>query len=271
MPDEAATERAILRTVLYSDLFDYPLTPVEFYAELVERTGLRPVFVGQTARNAYTLRLRERFPNAEFLASAGPMRDFDMIRQSKNIAVGVSTFSWLAAWLSHADNIFMTVSGLLNPMQAIRNDLLPLGDSRYHFWLFPLNYGVPLAEHAAVHQRIAPYWRLVTHDMLGRQHAEAPRVERKLEPLLAAFDEDHYLSTYSDVVDSIQAGIFTSGREHYIGHGFAEQRFPFPLDRRWYAVRYPVAALEVAQGDYADFAHHYVAIGKARGYSPSPV
>ena len=36
MPDEAATERAILRTVLYSDLFDYPLTPVEIAHYLIE-------------------------------------------------------------------------------------------------------------------------------------------------------------------------------------------------------------------------------------------
>ena len=31
-----------------------------------------------------------------------------------------------------------------------------------------------------------------------------------------------------------------------------------------------MAALEVAQGDYADLHHHYVAIGKARGYRPVP-
>ena len=28
--------------------------------------------------------------------------------------------------------------------------------------------------------------------------------------------------------------------------------------------------LEVAQGDYAEFVHHYLAIGKARGYRPAP-
>ena len=43
---------------------DYPLTPVEFYAELIDRTGLRPVFMGQTTPNAYTDRLRERFRDA---------------------------------------------------------------------------------------------------------------------------------------------------------------------------------------------------------------
>ena len=80
----------------------YPLTPVAFYAELVERTGLRPVFMGQTEPNAYTDRLRQQFPDAQFLASLGPERDFALIRRSKNIVVGVSTFVWLAAWLSHA-------------------------------------------------------------------------------------------------------------------------------------------------------------------------
>lgn len=33
---------------------------------------------------------------------------------------------------------------------------------------------------------------------------------------------------------------------------------------------YPLAALGVAHSDYADFTHHYVAIGKARGHRPLP-
>jgi hypothetical protein len=31
-----------------------------------------------------------------------------------------------------------------------------------------------------------------------------------------------------------------------------------------------MAALEMAQGDYADLHHHCVAIGKSRGYRPVP-
>ncbi|MEA2769471.1 MAG: hypothetical protein QOD93_2433, partial [Acetobacteraceae bacterium] len=52
--------------------------------------------------------------------------------------------------------------------------------------------------------------------------------------------------------------------------GFAERRSPIRLDPVWYASEYPLAAFEVAQGDYAEFAHHYMAIGKARGYRPYP-
>lgn len=249
---------------------DYPLTPVEFYSELIERTGLKPVFMGQTAPNAYTDRLRERFRDATFLETRGPLGDFELIRRSKNIVVGVSTFSWLAAWLSHAERIFMTVSGLFNPMQGKLVYLLPLGDARYRFWLFPINYGVPLDRHADVHQRMMPYCRLMTHEALKRQIDEAPRFPRNLGELLIEFDEKFYLASNGDVNAAVANGSVGSGRHHYISHGFNEFRAPFALHPIRYVNRYPLAALEVAQGDYADLHHHYVAVGKARGYRPVP-
>jgi hypothetical protein len=249
---------------------DYPLTPVEFYAELIQRTGLKPVFMGQTARNAYTARLRERFPHAIFLGSRGQIGDFELIRRSKNIAIGVSIFAWLAAWLSHAEHIFMAVSGLFNPMQQSRVDLLPSGDPRYQFWLFPLNYGVPLDWHADVHRRMMPYCRLITHEALKRQIDAAPRVPLDPVALLAEFDEAYYLSTYSDVHAVVREGRLASGRAHYIAYGFRENRRPFFLHAFWYVDQYPLAALEVAQGDYVDLFHHYVAVGKSRGYRPAP-
>ncbi|HEY1931391.1 MAG TPA: hypothetical protein VGG99_05220 [Acetobacteraceae bacterium] len=249
---------------------DYPLTPVELYAELVAQTGLQPVFMGQTEPNAYMGRLRERFPRAIFLDTRGPMADFALIRGSKNIVVGVSTFVWLAAWLSHADQIFMTVSGLFNPMQQRLVNLLPLGDPRYRFWLFPINYGVKLASHAEWHQRMMPYCRLVPHELLRRQLDEAPRFHRDLAAFLGEFDERFYLAANADVAAAVGSGALPSGRAHYITYGFREYRHPFPVDGYWYVRHYPMAAIEVAQGDYADLNHHYVAIGKARGYRPVP-
>lgn len=247
---------------------DYPLIPAAFYADLVACTGLRPVFVGQTEPNAYTMALRERFPKATFREPQDIVVDFETIRQSRNVVVGVSTYAWLAAWLSDADNIFLTVNGLLNPMQARNVDLLPFGDSRYRFWLFPINYGVRLAQHAALHRRLEPYWRLLPHAVLQQQIVLAPRFERRLEAMLAAFDEAYYLATNGDVAAAVQAGSIASGAEHYRHWGFAECRLPFALDRGWYAAQYPLAGFEVAQGDYTDFSHHYLMVGRQRGYRP---
>jgi len=249
---------------------DYPLTPVEFYADIVAETGLMPVFMGQTAPNRYTDRLRERFPGAQFLESGNTMLDFQVIRQAKNIVLGVSTFAWLAAWLSHADRIFMAVSGLFNPMQYHIVDLLPFGDPRYRFYLFPINYGVRLERHAAAHRRIAPYWRYVPQDLLLRLFREAPRFDPSMEQMLDAFDPDYYLAVNADVAAAFGADNADGAREHYRRGGVREGRKPFRYSPSWYAARYPMAAMEVAQGDYSSFAHHYVAVGRAFGYRPSP-
>jgi hypothetical protein len=256
--------------ILTGEHRDYPLTPVEFYQQLAEATGLQPVFVGQTEPNDYTDRLRAGFPDAMFLASEGPLGDFELIRAASNIAIGVSTFAWLAAWLSQADNIFMAVSGLFHPMQTRDVDLLPFGDDRYKFWLFPFNLPVPLDRHAAVHRRLAPYLRLVPHDVLQRQLREAPRFGCSLARFAAAFDEAFYLAANPDVRAAVDAGHLGSGRDHYIRYGFAERRLPFAVDAAWYSEQYPLAAFELAQGDYADFADHYLAVGEARGYRPLP-
>jgi hypothetical protein len=250
---------------------DYPLTPVEFYRDLVELTGLTPVFIGQTQPNAYLDRLRAAFPTAKFREpQSNILVDFETIRQSKNVVVGVSTYSWLAAWLSReAENIYMTVSGLFNPMQRPNVNLLPYGDCRFKLFLFPINYGVPLEDHAEVHRRMSPYWRLMPHDTLRHQFSEAPRVERNLELMLRGFDEAFYMAVNEDVaaVGKDRPGF---GRIHFVGNGFDERRAPMQLDRAWYASQYPLAAFEIAQGDYLEFEHHYMMIGRARGYLPNP-
>ena len=251
---------------------DYVLTPVEFYRDIADSTGLIPVFIGQTHSNRYMDRIRAAFPDAVFREPQDhPLTDFETIRQSRNIVVGVSTYAWLAAWLSRsADNIYLAVSGLFNPMQKPDVNLLPFGDARYKFFLFPLNYAVPLGRHAEVHRRIAPYWRQMSHEALRQQLGAAPRFRRDLNQALGAFDPAFYLQTNADVAALAKNLGPAFARTHYANHGFQEGRLPMRLDQVWYASQYPLAAFEVAQGDYADLAHHYMAIGKARGYRAFP-
>jgi hypothetical protein len=258
--------------ILHGPNPEYVLTPVEFYRDIIVMTGLKPVFIGQTHPNAYMDRITAAFPDAIYREPQhDPLVDFETIRQSRNVVIGVSTYSWLAAWLSASlDNIYLTVSGLFNPMQKSGVDLLPYGDPRYKFFLFPINYAVPLDRHAEAHRRIAPYWRQMPHTALRQQFAGAPRFERSLQEALAVFDEAAYLEANGDVAAVAQTMGPTFARAHYVNHGFQERRLPMRLDPEWYASQYPLAAFEVAQGDYAEFVHHYIAIGKARGYRPCP-
>jgi hypothetical protein len=105
---------------------------------------------------------------------------------------------------------------------------------------------------------------------LRQQFAAAPRFVRELDQVLTVFDEEFYLDANGDVAAIAQTVGPGFARAHYTQYGFSERRLPFRLDPVWYASQYPLAGFEVAQGDYAEFAHHYVAIGKARGYRPCP-
>ena len=248
----------------------HPLTPVEFYREIAEETGLAPVFVGDAVPRPYLDLLRAAFPQSRFVASGNPLLDFQAIRQAKTIVVGVNSFAWLAAWLSRADRIFMTVSAMFNPMQYHFANPLPFGDARYLFHLFPVNYAVALEHLAAAHRRIAPFWRAVPHEALQRRIKEAPRLDPPDPVILDNFDPEFYLSSNPDLLQLLGAGNTEGARAHYLLLGIRQHRLPFLLAPAWYAARYPMAAFEVGQGDYANFAHHYIAVGRERGYRPYP-
>ncbi|WP_237215636.1 hypothetical protein [Falsiroseomonas oryziterrae] len=115
----------------------YRPLPLAFYARLIAETGLKPVFVGQLGEDRYSAALRARFPAARIIPSASPMQDFATLRAARHLVVAVSTFSWLAAWLSEAETIHLPLAGVLHPGLRRDVDLVPLGDPRWRFHLFP--------------------------------------------------------------------------------------------------------------------------------------
>jgi hypothetical protein len=258
--------------ILHGPNPDYVLTPVEFYRDIVDMTGLRPVFIGQTQPNPYMDRITALFPRAIIREpQENPLVDFETIRQSRNVVIGVSTYSWLAAWLSRStDQVFLTVNGLFNPMQKHEVDLLPFGDARYRFFLFPVNYAGPLDRSLEAHRRMAPYWREMPHAVLQQQFAAVPRFKPGVTDAAAALDEDFYLEANPDVAAVAETLGRDFARAHYLNHGHQEGRAAMQVDRIWYAYQYPLAAFEVAQGDYADFVQHYQMVGRARCYRPNP-
>jgi hypothetical protein len=244
------------------------LLPIDFYAELAQATGLKLVFMGQVGQNAYCHALKRRFRDAIFQSSRGPIADFQTFRNSTNLVVAVSTFSWLAAWLSRSNMVVLPVDGLFHPVQEPNIDLLPPADERYRFYLFPINYAVRVNRFEEAHRALLGGWHMVSPETLFA--LRTPRHPQRLEPFLSMFDEAYYLQAYKDVAASVNKGGFSSGREHYVNCGFREGRKGFAFDQSWYSVAYPDAALEVGQGDFVDLRHHYVEVGATRGYAPGP-
>lgn len=112
--------------------------PLGFYHHVISETHKNPVFVGQIGDDFYSDALRASFPDARFVPSMGAATDFEILRSSRHIVLSVSSFAWLAAWMSpDVETIHMPILGIYNPHQRPDVDLLPVNDRRYRFYLFP--------------------------------------------------------------------------------------------------------------------------------------
>ncbi len=117
---------------------DYGPLPIHFYRALVRQTGLNPVFMGQIEEGRYADAILKAFPGARIIPSRGVINDFQTIRKSRNIVVSLSTYSWIAAWLSDAVKIHLPLFGFYNPLQQPEINCLPVDDGRYEFYSFPV-------------------------------------------------------------------------------------------------------------------------------------
>ena len=156
--------------VLAATHADYGPVPVDFFSQVATETKLTPVIMGQMGDDAYSDEIRIRFRGCVFLPSHSAIRDFEIVRHAKNITFGVSSFSWLAAWLSKtAEAIHMPVSGYYNPLQRSDIDLLPVGDDRYRFYDFPVQKWAATEEQQAyVLGSGKTFRRLTPHEIRAR-------------------------------------------------------------------------------------------------------
>jgi hypothetical protein len=258
------------REILNGHHIDYVQIPVDFYENIVNRTKLKPVFYGQVGDNEYCAELKRRIPQSTFLQGRGGIFDFEVLRRSKNIVPSISTFAWLAAFLSSADSqIFFPVLGLFNPMQAKAHNFLPLNDPRYKFFLFPICCAEDIKDSAAfwgAQRGLEGRWQQVQPEYLRQIHALAPLLKPRLGPYLKWFDEAYYLSKYPEVRRRVEDGTFLSGLQHFCDHGFEGPAAAFAFSDRFYSRTYPDAAWEVSTGGYLDLRHHFVEVGYLRGY-----
>lgn len=115
---------------------DYFPMPVAYYEKVIEQTQRRPVFMGEIHDSIYGALLRRSFPDARFLPKGSAVSDFQTVRHAPHVALSVSSFSWLASWLSNsAATIHMPLCGLFDPRGA--QMLVPPNDPRYSFYRVP--------------------------------------------------------------------------------------------------------------------------------------
>jgi hypothetical protein len=251
---------------------DYLLLPPAYYRQLAERSGLELVFYGQIDDDPYCATLRVAFPAARFVKGRCAEYDFEVLRRSANIAPSISTFAWLAAWLSHATKVYLPVGGIFSPVQVPHMMFLPLDDPAYEYTLLPYAKGVDL------YDKPARFFYL--QDMLGtfirpaaaqelREICDRAAAFAGRRPLLSGFDQDYYIAENKDVADGLIQKL-PSALHHYVHAGFREGRRPLRLDPVFYTAFYPDAAMAIAEGRYADPIHHYLTVGRSQGYRALP-
>lgn len=95
----------------------YKPLPLNYYDHLISTTKLKPVFIGEFCDHFYSNALKLKFKNAIFIDSNNSTIIFNILSRSVNVVLAISTFSWLATFLSsNTKRIFYPISGILNPL-----------------------------------------------------------------------------------------------------------------------------------------------------------
>jgi hypothetical protein len=238
---------------------------------LGERSGLDLVFYGQLGDDSYSASLRAAFPDAEFIAGRDAQYDFDMLRRSANIAPSISTFAWLAAWLSEAEKIYLPVGGIFSPVQHHNQCWCPVDDLSYEFVLMPYCKAVDIAaefEQFKFQQHlIASTARWIDRNEL-RMIFDRAMVLLPHCPFVGGFDPAFYASRNPDIATTILKGEQTA-LEHYWRIGYQDKkRLPVDFNAKFYLNQYPEVAMKIAEGYYLDPLHHYMACGFSKSYLP---
>lgn len=249
---------------------DYIVLPKEYYQLIINKSGLKPVFFGQIGDNPYSQYLKDAFPDARFVEGKGAIHDFEVIRKSANIGVAVSTFSWLAAWLSHAQRIYLPIAGMYNPNQMKLQNFLPIGENCYQFVAMPYMEAENLYTHTDLFfeklESCSRYMKFISHDeakeILTRSKNKWPS-----QPIVKGFDPDYYIQE-NKVIDSRLYINEVSALQNYLHGGYQQHLAPQDFDQDFYIIQYPDAAFEVGMGYFVDLLDHYLKKGQYLGYLP---
>lgn len=241
----------------------YTMLPPEFYEFLIKKTGKRPIFYGQLDDSPYLDELRQRFPTAKFIASRGVAEDFDFLRKSQYIVPSLSTFSWLAAWLSKAKKIYMPVAGIFSPAQHPSSMLLPINDDRYEFYTFPVYYALNIENYRSYLDPVRNRWERTTP---RRLYKASEQTYDLFNASLEALNFNDYLKFNPELHEDNDKFGNIGLLNNFTSHGFWSNYKYIDLDEGFYSRSYPDAALDVSLGRYSSLLEHYLLVGYRMGY-----
>ncbi|MBV9763083.1 MAG: hypothetical protein JO340_21150 [Acidobacteriaceae bacterium] len=109
----------------------YCALPFSFYREVITLENWRRIYVvTEDPADLMAMKLAREY-GAE-IVSHDVFQDFCFLRESTNVVLAVSTFSWLASYLSKADRIYVPLAGLFH--SGVRPDIdLHARDPRYRY------------------------------------------------------------------------------------------------------------------------------------------
>ncbi|MBS0980969.1 hypothetical protein [Acetobacter thailandicus] len=238
---------------------DYCLIPPEFYEYIINISGKKPIFYGQLDESPYLKELIERFPDAEFINSRGVKEDFDFIRRSKHIVPCLSTFSWMASWLSHAEKIYFPVAGVLNPFQHRSSMLLPFNDKRYQFFLFPIYTSLHVDNYKKYIDPIRNSWRHISHKNL---EMIIPKIKEEISDYIIGLDIFDYVNNNKGAEIAYNSFRELGVYNHYMSHGFFHDNYKKKINIGEYINKNKNFSLELISGEYEDVYDHYVKVGQ---------
>lgn len=193
------------------------MIPPEFYEYIIYISNKKPIFYGQLDESPYLSELINRFPDARFITSRGVKEDFDFIRRSKHIVPCLSTFSWMASWLSNAENIYFPVAGVLNPFQHRSSMLLPFNDKRYHFFLFPIYKSLHVDNYKNYIDPIRNSWTHISHKRL---EMIIPKIKEEVSDYIIGLDILDYVKNNEGAKIAYNSFRELGVYNHYMSHGF---------------------------------------------------
>jgi hypothetical protein len=251
---------------------DYFTLPPGYYKLLQEQSGLDLVFFGQLGTDAYTDSLRSAFPDARFIHGKSQAHDFEALRRAPNIALGISTFAWLAAWLGEAARIYLPVGGMFSPVQHPDQMYIVSNDPAYRYVLLPPAESVDLFSHPA------RFFCMQDYLAAKARFASAEEIEalrRRAEDfgkgrvLVSGFDTSFYLRQCPDAATETRSLVRTA-LGHFLAVGATHGRYHRPFDPLFYGETCPDASAAVTVGDYPNLFAHFMQVGLAQGYQPVP-